>query len=434
MILIYNVLLSIGIILGLPLIITIVLTSRKWRETFQQRLGLKPLPESIRPNRLLAPDKKPIWIHALSVGEVISAVPLVKGVKDRFRNKDIIFSVSTQTGFEIAKRLLKENGEGIFFFPYDIIFSVKHMVEALDPALVVIVETDIWPNFLFQMKKRNIPVILVNARLSNRSFLGYRRLLFFTKTLFRSFSKICAQSGEDGERFKLLGVSPENIAITGNIKFEQDFDPGLEQKIEKLRQSLNIQPWQKVIVAGSTHKGEETILRGAFLQIKKEFSDFIIIVVPRDPDRAGAVGRIFEAGGLSTVLMNKLASMDPREKVNVIVVDTIGILKGLYALADIAFVGGSLVNCGGHNPLEPAAFSKPILFGPDMSDFAEISHLLVEAGGAIRVQDAASLYEAAAMLIKDNKEAKKMGKYAWEVFSTNKGAVGKTLDVIAKSL
>jgi len=137
---------------------------------------------------------------------------------------------------------------------------------------------------------------------------------------------------------------------------------------------------------------------------------------------------------LSTVLMNKLASMDPREKVNVIVVDTIGILKSLYALADIAFVGGSLVNCGGHNPLEPAAFSKPILFGPDMSDFGEISHLLVESGGAIRVQDTASLYEAAAMLIKDNKKAKKMGKYALDVFSTNKGAVGKTLDVIAKSL
>ena len=204
MIFIYNVLLSIGIILGFPFIITIVLISPRRRKTFQQRLGLKPLPESVRQNKLHTPDKKPIWVHALSVGEVISAVPLVKGIKERFRNKDIVFSVSTKTGFEIANKLLKENVEGIFFFPYDIAFSVKQMIGEIDPALVVVVETDIWPNFLFQMKKRNIPVILVNARLSNSSFLGYRRLLFFTKTLFRSFSKICAQSGKDGERFRLL--------------------------------------------------------------------------------------------------------------------------------------------------------------------------------------------------------------------------------------
>ena len=187
-------------------------------------------------------------------------------------------------------------------------------------------------------------------------------------------------------------------------------------------------------MAGSTHKGEETILLDAFSQIKKESSDLILIVAPRDPERAGAVGRIFESAGLSAVLMNELGNMDPKEKADVIVVDTIGILKSLYALVDIAFVGGSLVKCGGHNPLEPAAFSKPILFGPDMSDFAEISYMLVEAGGAVRVQDASSLYEAAAMLIKDNKEAEKMGKCAFGVFSANRGAVGKTLDVIEKSL
>lgn len=434
MILIYNVLLSIGIVIGLPFIIIIVLASPKRRKTFLPRVGLKPLPESIRQKRLPGPEQKPIWIHALSVGEVISAVPLVKRLKDRFRNKNIVFSVSTKTGFEIANKLLKEKVEGIFFFPYDIVFSIKHLAGEINPILVVIVETDIWPNFLLQMKKRNIPVILVNARMSNKSFAGYRQLLFFTKSLFLCFSKICAQTGEDAQRFRLLGISPERILVTGNLKFDQEFDPGPEEEIEELKHSLNLSPLPKILLAGSTHKGEEIILRDAFSQIVREFSDLILIVAPRDPKRARAVGRIFESAGFSTVLMHELETRKPPKEVNVIVVDTIGILMKLYALADIAFVGGSLVDGGGHNPLEPAAFSKPILFGPDMSDFAEIAHVLIESGGATRVQDATSLYEATAMLVKDKKKAVKMGKCAFDVFSANKGAVGRILDVIEKSL
>ena len=176
MILLYNILMFTGIVLGFPLIVPMMLASDKRRKTFLPRLGLAALPEGISENRSHKPDSKPVWIHALSVGEVISAVPLVKGLSGCLRDKNIVLSVSTKTGIEIANRLLKDYVDAIFFFPYDLAFSVKHISAKVDPAIVVIVESDIWPNFLFEMKRRKVPVALVNARLSNRSFSGYRRL------------------------------------------------------------------------------------------------------------------------------------------------------------------------------------------------------------------------------------------------------------------
>lgn len=433
MMVLYNILFLIVIILGFPLILPIVLISAKRRKTVLQRLGMQKVVKATRLNRNCCLEKKPIWVHALSVGEVLSAEPLVAGIINHFKNSKVFISVSTKTGFEIANKRFKDTADAVFFYPYDLALSVKHMAVKIDPAFVVIVESDIWPNFLFEMKKRTVPVVLVNARLSQRSFRGYKRLAVFSKPVFLSFAGICTQSMADAERFRSLGVPSGRITVTGNIKFEQagQFMPAPE--IENLQRSIHIQPSQKVILAGSTHKGEEAILLEVFTKMKKEFSKLLLIVAPRDPERAGSVQRIFESAGFHTVLMRKLDKIAPDSTFDVIVVDALGVLKKLYALADVAFVGGSLVACGGHNPLEPAVFCKPVIFGHDMSDFAEISNMLVAAGGAFRVQDAESLYKTVSTLLRDHQKAQEMGKKAFKVFNDNKGAVEKTLKVIEKA-
>jgi 3-deoxy-D-manno-octulosonic-acid transferase len=430
MMVLYNILMFTGIALGFPLIVPMVLASDKRRKTVLARLGFATLPPGISENRSHKPDSKPIWVHALSVGEVLSAVPLVKGLSGCFRDKNIVFSVSTKTGIEIAHKLLRDYAEAIFFFPYDLAFSVKHISAKVDPAIVVLVESDIWPNFLFEMKRRRVPVALVNARVSNRSFLGYRRLSFFMEPLFLTFSKICTQTVEDARRFEHLGVPSNRITRTGNLKFDQKYDPIPEAEMQKLRRSMHIRPGQNVLLAGSTHKGEEVILVDALSKMKGEFSNLLFIIAPRDPSRAGSVCQIFRSAGFSAYLLKDLERLAPDTSVDVIVVDTIGILRRLYALADIAFVGGSLVHSGGQNPLEPALFSKPVLFGPHMTDFNQISHMLLEAGAAARVHDAQSLYETAAMLLYDHDRSENMGKSAFEVFYANKGAVERTVNTI----
>lgn len=430
MITLYNIILTIGITVGIPLIIPIILLSEKRRKTFLQRLGLKQLPENI----LSKSAKKPIWIHALSVGEVLSSVPLVMNLKGHFKDKRIVFSASTKTGFEIADKLFKKNVDSIFFFPFDLLFSVKYITKKIDPAIVIIVESDIWPNFLFEMKKRNVPVILINARLSKRSFKRYRRFAFIANKLFLSFAKICTQSIEDTKRFMLLGIPSNMISTTGNIKFDQPYDSVSEKEIEILKQSMNIRLVKKILMAGSTHEGEESILIDAFSRIRKNFADTVLILVPRNPERARSVLKLCKSSGFSSILMKDLKNIDKHEKIDVIVVDIIGILKRLYAIADVAFVGGSLVNLSGHNPLEPAAFSKPVIFGQHMSDFAYISQLLLDSGGAAQVKNTNSLYETIVEILSDSDKARNMGEKAFKVFNANKGAVEKTLKVIESQL
>ena len=430
MITLYNIILTIGITVGIPLIIPVVILSEKRRKTFLQRLGLKRLPE----NLLSKSNKKPIWVHALSVGEVFSSVPFVMKLKKRFKHKKIVFSASTKTGFEIANKLFKKNVDSIFFFPFDLLFSVKYITGKIDPAIVIIVESDIWPNFLFEMKRRNVPVVLINARLSKRSFKRYKRFSFISKKLFLSFAKICAQSIEDAERFMLLGIPSNMISTTGNIKFDQPYHSVSEKEIEILKQSMNIQPIEKILMAGSTHEGEESILIDAFSMIRKDFADTVLILVPRNPERVRSVLKLCKSAGFSSIPMKDFKNIDNDERFDVIVVDVIGILKGLYAIADVAFVGGSLVDLCGHNPLEPAAFFKPIIFGQYMSNFAHISQMLVDSGGAVQVQNTNSLYETISKILSDSGKAQDMGEKAFKVFNANKGAVDKTLKVIESQL
>ena len=428
---VYNILLCWALTMGLPLLFPIILLSPKRRKTVLHRLGLTPIPGR---SRVTEPGKcRRVWIHALSVGEVISAVPLIKAWTEHFPRTEIVFSASTQTGIETAHRLIREHVCAVFHFPHDLIFSVKHIVSRIDPDLAVIVETDIWPNFLMEMRRRQIPVFLVNTRLSAKSFAAYRKVSFFTKPLFQCFEKICPQSRADAQRFRQVGVSPDRIVLTGNMKFDQPVTAPDERSLRQMRENLGIDPGRKILIAGSTHEGEEHIVSIVYAALKHHVPELALIIAPRNPDRAGIVCRIFRERGYGARKMAEVEE-NPSPVWDVMAVDRIGVLKNLYGLSDIAFVGGSLVPLGGHNPLEPAALARPVLFGPHMSDFAEISQMLMEAEAAVQVRDQESFCKAALDFLRNENRAREAGKQGHRVFCENRGAVERTVAAIRNSV
>ncbi len=434
MIYLYNILSVMAIMFGLPVIVPVVLLFEKRRKTVLQRLGLiNPWPGRER-GRHGCSGKKPLWIHALSVGEVLSAVPLVKKLNGYLNDTDVVVSVSTKTGYNIAVESLKDEGNAIFYFPYDLLFSVKHVRKKINPAMVIIVETDIWPNFMHEMKIHNIPMIMANARISERSYDGYRRFGIFVRSAFSSFAYVLAQSRVDFDRLIKLGVLPERVSISGNIKFDTDIEYLSFEDIKEIGAMIHVRHFQKVFIAGSTHKGEESILLDVFLKLKAMFKNLLLIVAPRDPKRGDAISHMFRSAGFTTGLLNEIKNKPSTMGHDVVVVDTMGVLKKLYAVADIAFIGGSLVASGGHNPLEPAMFSKPVLFGPDMSDFSETARMLLKSKGAVMVEDKDSLFETVTMLLENEEKARSMGGNAMNVLKANRGAIDKTLDVIQSFL
>ncbi len=418
LILLYNTLFIIAAVLALPLFFVNVLTSPRRRKTCLKRLGFQTL--------AVSRGDKPVWVHALSVGEVLSSVPLVRTLRKKYPGRPLVFSVSTLTGHSVAEAVLGNDIDALFYFPYDFLWAVRKTIRRVNPFVFFLVESDIWPNCLFEMKRQKRPVVLVNGRISPRSFRRYKRVAIFMRAVFSCFSAICVQSKLDAKRFASIGASPEKICLTGNVKFDQDVGPVPEHDVERMRQKMRVEPRQKILLAGSTHEGEEAALLDVFFRIQKEFGSAVLIIAPRNPDRVRRVRFQVSSFGGTAATLSELESglCGPAE---VVVVDKIGLLNRLYALADIAFVGGSLVKSGGHNPLEPAAFSKPIIFGPDMSDFSSVADMLVESGGAFRVDGGRELFVCIRRLLEDDRWAETMGQRAFDVFQGNKGAVNKTI-------
>lgn len=426
MILICNTIMLFFLIAAFPVILPLVLTSGKRRKSVLQRLGLEKFPkQKIQPGGLCETDH-PVWIHALSVGETFSAVELVKTLRKKFQHRKIYFSVSTATGFVEARKRLSLETDHIFFYPYDLVFVVRRVLRRVSPSLFILVESDIWPTFLVELNKRNVPSVLVNARLSDSSLAGYKKLSMIMAPVFNSFRKICVQSDLQGQRFLQLGVKPDKICVTGNLKFDQKPIPVSDADKLSMKNELAIDEKNRVFLAGSTHPGEEKLLLESFIRLRKNFSDLSLVVVPRDPDRADDIQRLSISLGFKAKKMSQIEL----EGADVVVVDMMGVLRRLYAIADIAFVGGSLVDFGGHNPLEPAAYAKPVVFGPHMYDFPEISGMLLDVGGAVRVHSPEQLYESVRELVMDQAKVKRMGENAFGVFQSNQGAVEKTAAII----
>lgn len=427
----YNVILILALLIGSPLII-LSLAQAKRRATMAHRLGLtinsranKQDAASLQQNAL-----KPIWIHALSVGEVLSANPIVEALAIRLPHRPLVFSASTMTGIAMANRLFASKTRLVFHFPYDLIFSVRRVINHIDPCLLVIVETDIWPNILHQAKKRGIPIVLTNARLSRRSFRGYRFLGQFARQVLAHIDRVGVQSDGDAVRFAGLGVPEERIAVTGNVKFDQ-------QELDKtstyggdLRSVLGFDPDAAIIVAGSTHSGEEDIILDAYGKLKPDYNDLKMILVPRDPGRAQGLLRRCRDMALQAGLLSGLNQTCPDAARGVLIVNTIGILRNLYALSDIAFIGGSLVPAGGHNPLEAAVFAKAIVFGPYMSDFEAVVEKFDQSQAALCVSNLEQLTDTLAGLLDDGDRRRAMGQRARQILLSNKGATDRTLELI----
>ena len=425
MVFVYNVAMGLAIVLLWPIWVPLVWTRKKRRRTFMQRLFMQALPPS-DPETAAARGR--VWIHALSVGEVVSAEPLVKALAQKHGSRTLIFTASTQTGVEMAIRLIAPHVAAIRHFPYDTRFSVNRALHVLNPRQVVIVETDIWPNFLNRLKKRRIPVYLVNARLSDRSFRGYQRAAWLMAPLLSVFGRICVQTEADRLRFRALGVADDKLMTVGNIKFDQAPARMSTAQRQGYTQTFNLPAGAPVWVAGSTHEGEEDMLSIAYREVCAAGIHAVLIVAPRDPDRAAAVCQIFNRSGQDAVTLTQMERQPTSPRV--VVIDRIGMLRNLYALADLAFVGGSLVKAGGHNPLEPASVAKPILFGPHTDDFRWICQTLEKAGGAMRVHDSDQLAERAVHLIGNPADGRRVGRSAYGVFAKHRGAVERTLAAI----
>jgi 3-deoxy-D-manno-octulosonic-acid transferase len=381
----------------------------------------------------LAPltGKKTVWVHAVSVGETQAAAPLVKALKSRYPDWAVVLTNVTETGHRVAKGIA--GVDLCLYFPYDFSWTVRRVFAQLKPALVVVVETEIWPNFMRVAHRSGVPSVLVNGRISDRSFPRYRRLRFFIKPVLRQFSRFCMQSAVDAQRIEAMGAPAERIEVTRNLKFDMQTGGLNEQDSTPIRRKYGIPAGSRVLVAGSTHVGEEEQVVDVYRRLLKSHPDLCLILVPRHPDRCRVVGELLSSHDLLYSLRSEIEGVPiPMAPGTVLLVDTVGELLQFYAVADLIFVGGSLVPVGGHNILEAALLKKPVLFGPHMHNFKEISRLLVKAGGGLVISEGEEFYRVATNLLADSQRCQDMGAKGYALLQDNRGATERTLQAIER--
>jgi len=370
-----------------------------------------------------------LWIHAVSVGEVNAAEPLIKALRRDYPNAPLVITTVTPTGKARVQQLF---GDSVFqvYLPYDLPFAVGRFLKRIRPRLALIVETEIWPNLYHACHRRGIPLMIVNARLSERSMRGYKPLRRLVRSALRCVELIAAQSRTDAARYRLLGSEAEKIVVTGNMKFDMPIPVGAVAEGASLRDRWG--PRRPVWIAASTHEGEDQMVLEAHLQVLQRLPDALLLLAPRHPERFRAVEHAIRGLGFSVA--TRSADGVPSLSHQVFVIDAMGQLMPFFATADVAFVGGSLVPIGGHNVLEPASLSTPVLVGPHTFNFEEITRSLVQHGGARRVPDHARLGAEVLDLLRDPAAREQMGLAAQQVFERERGAVKRIMQLIDASL
>ncbi len=402
--------------IALPFIaVRLVLRSRKaplYRQRMGERfsLGLPPM----RPGGL--------WIHAVSVGESIAAAPMVRALIERHPDLPVTVTCMTPTGSERIRALFGDQVQHCYL-PYDVPCAVARFLDHVRPTLAVIMETELWPNYIHQCTRRGIPVALANARLSARSAKGYGRLEGVTRPMLSSMDWIAVQTPAEAGRFTSLGARPECVTVTGSIKFDLSIDPALISRAEVLREAWGHRP---VWIAASTHAGEDEILLAAHTRLRQHLPDALMILVPRHPERFDDVYKHCQQSQLSTARRSKDEPV--AHDTAVYLGDTMGELLFLYAAADVAFVGGSLIERGGHNLLEPAALGKPVLSGPHVFNFLDIAVQLRDAQALRDVRSTEDIAEALQLLLMDEHVADQMRQGGLAVLKANQGALQRLLD------
>jgi 3-deoxy-D-manno-octulosonic-acid transferase len=374
--------------------------------------------------------KSPIWVHAASVGEVFCSVSLLKRMKKEFPHREIVMTTMTSTGKRAAETSLPE-ANAVFLVPMDHPLILRRAMNNLRPGLLLIAETELWPNLLRTCGKRGIPIILFNGRISEKSFRRYHFFQFFFRGCLRFISLFLMQTEQDRLRIQKLGVESRKTRVVGNIKFDQPLPSSAKEKSNELADSLGLRGGEALLIGGSTHSGEEEILVSVFKDLKKIDPRLLLLLAPRHLDRLEEVEKLLRKESIS---WERRTSFSSRKEENaageVILLDTMGELMSLYRLGTIVFIGGSLVPVGGHNPLEPLFFRKPVLFGPHMFHFSEIAQQLTEANGAIQVKGREELFLQLKRLLSDESARRELGEKGFQFLEKHQGATERILEEI----
>jgi 3-deoxy-D-manno-octulosonic-acid transferase len=410
---------------------------RGWRrgeplQTLRERLGSVP-----REITDACSKGGAIWIHAVSVGEVLAAQPVADGLRARYPERAIFVSTTTETGQRLARERLK-SASGIFYFPLDSAGAVRRALRGIRPAAVIVMETEIWPNFLREAAEAGVPVIFANARISQRSFSRYRHwkfLLedFFTESLFYA-ALFLAQTEEDAARLTEMGAPQERVVVTGNLKYDAA-PPALGKFGLWLEGQIKSQERWPVVVAGSVAEQEGEAVLAAYDAVQRQWRRALMVLAPRKPAWFDEAGRLAAAAGWNVTRRSTIDLAAPlNENTDVLLLDSIGELAAIYSLADAVFVGGSLAPSGGHNILEAAWFGRPPVFGPSMENFSQMAEQFLAAQAGVQVHSGPQLGKVWIQLIENDALRKRMGRAARELSSRNSGATERTLDYIAKIL
>ena len=428
MYLLYSVVTLLLLVVLSPYFVYQAMRHNKYLGSLGQRFGYLPVSFNL--------DGDPsIWVHAVSVGEVLAARPIISELRRRYPTLKLFLSTTTLSGQQLARRNVADV-DAVFYLPFDWTFTVRRTLKLVNPRLFVMVETEIWPNLLRECRRRGIKTALVNGRISHRSFPRYRLARPFFRRVLADVDRFCVQGEESARRLVELGAEPSRITVTGSLKFESlHATPIPGRGPARVLRFFRLSPNRPVLVAGSTMKGEEEFVVRAFNRFRSTpaGSNALLVIAPRHPERFVEAERICRQEGLSTVRRSELA-IDAEPRADAVVLDTIGELAQLYQVATAVFVGGSLVPSGGHNILEPALFGKPIVFGPHMENFSEIAEAFVTNGAAVQLRSDREIDDVVLSLMNDPVRRARLGAAARALVEANRGARDKTLAAIAPLL
>lgn len=426
----YNVLLLVYWATLIPMLIYRLIREEGFYQRIKQSIGFLPddLKEKIS-------NRHAIWVHAASVGEIVAASPIVREMRKTHPNEVIIVSVVTATGFRMAHQIIK-GADGILYFPLDLPYLTDRILTIVKPRAIVLVETEIWPNFLRIAARKNIPVMMMNGRISRRSSSRYRMITFFTRRVLSTIYVFCMQSRIDAQYIIDIGADPNKVIVTGNTKYDQTYgivtDEEKKRYLKELGFDENTYP---IMIAGSTHKGENVSVYKAFCNIRNHFPGAKLIIAPRYIHQADL---IYDEGVKHGVTMVKRSDMVAGRQIDGpydgVLLDTIGELGRVYSLGDLIFVGGSLAHIGGHNILEPAAHGKPIVVGPNMFNFVEIFDLLSSRGACVMVRNEEEFIDTCLDILIHPEKAEEMKRHCLEIVEENQGATKKNLDELQRLL
>ena len=398
--------------------------SRGRRSALLERFGLIPASDLD-----LVKGAQTILVHAVSVGETIAVLPLLKGLKARYPEKRLVLSNGTETGRSVA--LKSGLADLCIYFPFDYPFAVGAVLDRIRPELVVIMETEIWPNFIAKAKSRSIPVVLANGRISDRSFHRYLRFAWFFRPVLANLTALCMQSAEDAERIKAIGAAPETVHVAGNLKYDIALQQMTPEKAAQVKKQYRIPSHALVFTAASTHDGEEDAALDAYRALLQSGGDHFLVLAPRHPERAPAVAELLKKRGIPFLLRSSLAGdATPLHAGHALLLDTVGELLKIFTVSDLVFMGGSLVPTGGHNPLEPASCGVPVLFGPHTENFREITALFLRHGGGVQIPDAGALSRELCFLASDAGRRAAIGRQGMKIIEESSGSTERHLEVM----